>query len=352
MRQPQLFGTDMLEDPYPRYRALRAEGPIDWDHDLQAWIVLGHERVTAVLKDPRFSADKPSIARANFPEPELQPLFDLISLNMANRDEPGHRRIRKLVSHAFQRTAVERYEVDIRRRVDSLIDAGLARGRMDFVTDFAVPLPVMVIGDIVGIPEADRAKLKSWCDDYSFVVNNLFASITKERLLQGLDSTLTFREYLRTQVERLRRAPEESLLSHLVTTEDAGDRLSLDELLMNSLLLLNAGNETTTSLLSNGLLALLHHRDEMARLRDDPSLVASAVEEFLRYDPPVQFLGRIATEDLELQGKKIAKGDLVIAVIAAADRDPERFQEPDRLDISRSDNPHLAFGLYPTAGAA
>ncbi len=344
LRKSQLFGPHMLEDPYPHYQALRQMRPLHWDESLQAWIVLGHEDVTKVLKDPRFSADKPSVARAHFPDPELQPLFDLISLNIANRDEPGHHRIRKLVTHAFQRTAVEGYEADITRRVDALIDAGLARGGMDFVTEFAIPLPVMVIADIVGIPEADRAKLKGWCDDYSFVVNNLFASITKERLLQGLNSTLAFRAYLQTQVDRLRRAPEDNLLSHLVTTEEAGDRLSLDELLMNSLLLLNAGNETTTSLLCNGLLALLRHPEQMAQLRSDRALVAGAVEEFLRYDPPVQFLGRIATEELELHGATIAKGDVMIAVIAAADRDPEHYRDPDRLDITRQHNHHLAFG--------
>ncbi len=344
VRDSQLFGARMLEDPYPHYEALRRAGPIHWDESLKAWIVLGHDEVTKVLKDPRFSADKPSVARTHFPDPELQPLFDLISLNIANRDEPGHGRIRKLVSHAFQRTAVERYEADITKRVDDLIDAGLAKGRMDFVADFAIPLPVMVIADIVGIPAEDRDRIKGWCDDYSFVVNNLFASITKERLLRGLESTLAFREYLRVQVDRLRQEPEDSLLSHLVTTEEEGDRLTLDELLMNALLLLNAGNETTTSLLSSGLLALLRHPEQMARLRADLSLIPSAVEEFLRYDPPVQFLGRLAAEDLELCGKSVAKGDVMIAVIAAADRDPERYRDPDRLDVTRQHNHHLAFG--------
>jgi pimeloyl-[acyl-carrier protein] synthase len=228
--------------------------------------------------------------------------------------------------------------------VRSLLQAGRRAGQMDFMWDFAVPLPVLVISEILGIPETDRGRVKQWCDEFALVATNFYANISSEQLERGLHSTMAFRTYLAAQVDQLHSAPRDDLLSSLVHAEEEGNRLTLDELLANTILLLNAGNETTTNLLGNGLVALLQYPDQLRRLRDEPTLIPTAVEEFLRYDSPVQFLGRIAPEDVECGGKRIRRGDLVLPVLAAANRDPSHFPDPDRLDVTREPNHHLAFG--------
>ena len=215
---------------------------------------------------------------------------------------------------------------------------------MDFIWDFAVPLPILVISELVGIPEDDREQVKRWCDDFSIVALNFYANIESDQLQRGLHSVMEFRTYLAAKVDELRRAPRQDLLSALVLAEHEGSRLTLDELLANTILLLNAGNETTSNLLGNGLVALLRHPDQLQRLRGDPASIADAVEECLRYDSPVQFQGRVATEDVECAGTAIRRGQLVLAVLGAANRDPDHFQDPDRFDAFRHPNFHLAFG--------
>jgi cytochrome P450 len=274
----------------------------------------------------------------------LQPLFNVLATLMLQRDEPDHTRIRSLVQKAFLRTTVEQWTDSIQRLVHSLLEAGLRRGEMDFMWDFAVPLPVLVISEIVGIPAEDRERVKQWCDDFALVATNFYANISEEQLRRGWHSTMAFRTYLAAQVEERHRSARDDLLSSLVHAEEEGHRLTLDELLANVLLLLNAGNETTTNLLGNGLVALLRHPQELRRLRDDPSLMPTAIEEFLRYDSPVQFMGRIVPADVSCGGKQFRGGDLVLAVLAAANRDPSSFPDPDRLDITRQPNHHLAFG--------
>jgi cytochrome P450 len=340
----RLFGPEMHEDPYPVYHELRASDPVHRDESLGAWVLTRHDDVSLVLNDPRFSSDRVSLARERFRDEDLRPLFDVLRHLMVHRDSPDHDRLRALVHGAFVRTTVEHWEPTIRRRIDSLLAGPIAKGHMDFVWDFAVPLPLLIIFEIVGIPEEDRDQVKAWCDDFSVVELNFYAHITREQLEQGLRSTLAFREYLREKVDGLRNSPHHDLLSSLVQAEEGGTSLTLDELLGNALLLLNAGNETTTCLLGNGLAALLRNPEQLALLREDPSRIPDAVEEFLRYDSPVQFLGRVAAEDVELRGKTIRKGDMVLVVLAAANRDPERFPDPDRLDVTRRDNHHVAFG--------
>lgn len=340
----QLFGRDMLENPYPRYRDLQTKAPVYWDEGLKAWVVTRHDTVSAVLKDKRFSNDRVSPARERYPNPIYRPLFDTLSLLMLQRDDPDHRRLRNLVQHAFARTAIQDYSPRIVEIVDGMLAKGIAHGQMDFVRDLAVPLPIMVISDIVGIPTEDRAQIKTWCDDFSVVALNFYTGCTDQQLQRGLFSVLGFKLYLKRKVEELRAQPNDSLLSNLVTEEEAGERLTLDELLANVLLLLNAGNETTTGMLTNGLLALLRNPDQLAKLRNQPALAERAVEEFLRYDPPVQFIGRIALEEITLQQQTVAAGDLVLVVMAAAGHDPEVFDEPESLDVARSPCRHLSFG--------
>ena len=340
----KLFGAEMHENPYPVYQRLRESDPVHRDEQLQAWVLTRYADVSGVLNDKCFSSNRVTLARHRFPQPELEPLFDTLGQLMLQRDEPDHTRLRSLVNKAFVRTSVESWAPTIQQRVDELIDDLLRKEQVDFIWDFAVPLPLMVIAEIVGIPAEDRQQVKAWCDDFALVATNFYANIRIEQLQRGLQSTLAFREYLRAKVDELKQSPKLDLLTSLVQVHEEGSKLGLDELLANALLLLNAGNETTTNLLGNGLAALLKNPQQLQLLRENPDLCASAVEEFLRFDSPVQFLGRVALEDVTLESKTIRKGDLVLVILAAANRDPEHFVDPDCLDITRENNHHLAFG--------
>ena len=339
---PQLFGAEMHENPYPVYQRLRETDPVHWDDTLKAWVLTRHDDVTWALKS--LSSDRVSLARERFRGAGFDALWDALAALMLQRDEPDHARLRALVQKAFYRTSVEQWSAPIERRIRSLLAPGLERGQMDFVWDFAVPLPILIISELVGVPEADRERVKRWCDDFSIVALNFYANISSEQLARGLESMTEFRAYLEAQVAECRRAPRDDLLSALVLAEHDGHRLTVDELLANTILLLNAGNETTSNLLGNGLVALLGHPEQRERLRREPASIPSAVEECLRYDSPVQFLGRMATTDVECAGTPIRQGQLVLAVLAAANRDPAHFPDPDRFDVARHPNFHLAFG--------
>ncbi|HEX5103559.1 MAG TPA: cytochrome P450 [Pirellulaceae bacterium] len=343
----RLFGAEMRDDPYPIYRELRESDPVHWDDSLHAWILTRYDDVGLALNDPRFSSRRVSRARQRFADPSLAPLFDTLAGRMSDHDEPDHKRLRALVHDAFLRTAVEKWTPRIQARIDLLLAAAEQRGTIDFIADFAVPLPLLVILEIVGVPATDRVRVKAWCDDFAIVALNFYANISEAELHNGLRSIVEFRQYLGERIGELESSPRTDLLSSLVQVEHEGTRLTLDELLANALLLLAAGNETTTCVLGNGLAALLNHPEQLELLRRNPSLIPAAVEEFLRYDSPVQFLGRIALEDVELRGQTIRRGDLVLAVLGAANRDPARFAEPDRLDVTRAHVPHFAFGHGP-----
>jgi cytochrome P450 len=342
LRGSQLFGPEMHEDPYPVYRTLREREPVHWDEALHAWVITSYDEVVWALTE--LSSDRVTGARGRFHDPTLQPLFDVLARLMVQRDDPDHQRIRNLIQKAFLRTSVDRWSDTIVRRIRSLLQVGLQSGQMDFMWDFAVPLPVLVISEIVGIPEDDQHRVKQWCDDFALVATNFYAHISADQLERGWHSTEAFRTYLNAQVDEVRRAPRDDLLTALVHVEEEGTRLTLDELLANVILLLNAGNETTTNLLGNGLVALLQHPDQLQRLRHDPTLIPNAVEELLRYDSPVQFLGRIATSEADCGGQRIRHGDLVLPVLGAANRDPAQFPDPDHLDVTRQASHHVAFG--------
>lgn len=343
----KLFGAAMLADPYSVFRQLRENDPVHWSDPMQAWVLTRYEDVAAVLNDGRFSSQRMARARHRFPQPELQPLFDTLGARMSEKDEPDHKRMRALVHDAFTRTAVESWEPQIQQRIDSLLDAIADHGRAEFISEFAVPLPVLVILEIVGIPAEDRRQIKAWCDDFAVVALNFYAGMTEQQAKAGLSSTIAFGEYLRERVKVVSESQTSNLLSGLIQAQHEGTKLSLEELLANVLLVLSAGNETTTCLLGNALAALLQNPVQLQLLRDDPSLIPGAIEEFLRYDPPVQFLGRLATEDVQIRSSKIREGDMVLAVIGAANRDPENFLNPDQLDVTRTHVNHLSFGHGP-----
>ena len=339
----RLFGPEMLEDPYTVYRELRETDPVYFDDTLGSWVVTRHADITTIMKDSAFSSDRVAKARTRF-SPEFQSVFDTLALLLLQMDDPGHKRLRDLIHSAFIRTTVENYEAQIRQIAGELLAPGLQSGTFEFVADYAIPLPIMVISEIVGIPAEDRDQVKAWCDDFSHVALNFYANISEERLRQGKASMDALSAYIGDKADAARRHPGNDLLSSLALAETDDHALSPAELLANTILLLNAGNDTTSSLIANGMAMLLADPDMMARLRSEPALLPYAVEEFLRCEPPVQFLGRLAVEDRELGGQKIRAGDMVLVVMGSAGRDPEAHTDPDRIDIARKPNHHLAFG--------
>jgi cytochrome P450 len=259
---------------------------------------------------------------------------------MLDTDPPDHTRLRALVSKAFTPRLVEGMRGRIQAIADALLDALEDKGDIDLIDEYAFPLPVTVIAELLGVPVEDRDKFRQWSD--AAVSGNATKEYIEKILIPHMQA---FTNYLRAMFEEKRRNPEDDLISALVRAEEAGDRLSEDELLGMVFLLLIAGHETTVNLIGNGVLALLEHPDQLQKLRNDPSFIKLAVEELLRYDGPVETsTERFAREDVAISKTKIPKGEMVLVVLAAADRDPERFPYPDTLDITRTDNKHLAFG--------
>ena len=339
-----IFSLEHIDNPYPHYAAQREKHGIYFEEEMKAWIVLEHDLVVAAFKDARLSSDRVSKFRGKFSDKKLKPLFNTLSLLMLQRDEPDHTRLRNLVHYAFKRTAVENYDDSIRRLARGLLAPAIQSGTMELVSDYAVPLPILVISEIVGIPAEDRKQVKAWCDAFSIVALNFYANISDEELQAGATAVQEFTDYLQEKIEKLHREPEDNLLSALVHAEEDGEKLSLDELVANTLLLLNAGNETTSCLLTNGTLALLRNPREMAQLRENPELIRTAVEELFRFDSPPQFIGRMAAEKIEFGGVTIGEGDLVLLALGAAGRDPKTFEAPDELHVDRHPNHHVSFG--------
>ena len=339
-----IFSHEHIDNPYPVYAAAREKHPVYWDADLKAWIVLEHDLVSQVFKDARFSSDRVSIFRDKFEDEKLKPLFKILSLLMLQRDEPDHTRLRNFVHYAFKRAAVERYEESIGKLAHELLAPAISSGQLELVKEFAVPLPILVISKIVGIPSKDRKKVKAWCDAFSIVALNFYAKISAEELAAGALAVQEFTQYLEHEVTVLRAHPKDNLLSALVHAEEDGEKLTLDELVANTLLLLNAGNETTSCLLTNGMLTLIRNPSELGQLQSNSALIPTAVEELLRYDSSPQFIGRVATENTDLGSETIKKGDLVLLALGAAGRDPKTYDAQNELRIDRHPNHHLSFG--------
>lgn len=333
-------------DPYPLYRQLREQDPVHWSEVVDAWVLTRYDDVVAVLKDPRFSADRRR-AQNRLTEQAAAMIEEAGAVGRANTmltaDPPEHTRLRLLVSRAFLPHAVEPLRQHIQQIADELLDAVQDTGRMDIIQDFAYPLPVIVIAELMGVPPEHRAQFRRWSDD---VVAALGGPLGPPELRErGMRSVRELEEYFRGVIAERRRKPKEDLVSVLVAAEEQGDVLSEEQLLATCMVMLIAGNETTRNLIGNGMLALLHDRDQLEKLWNDPSLVESAVEELLRYAGPVQTTARVATEDVQIGGEPIKEGQLVFTVVAAANRDPAHFPDPDKLDITRENNHHVAFGF-------
>jgi pimeloyl-[acyl-carrier protein] synthase len=339
-----LLDPEVLANPYPLYNRLRTEAPVHWDPFLHAWVVTRYQDVVRVLHD--FSADRTptpeQLQRINLSA--LTPIAAVMVKQMLFLDAPAHTRLRSLASSAFTPARVRVLRSHIQQIADTLIDAAMAaQGRqMDIIAEFAEPLPAIVTAEMLGVPISDHRQLKDWTAVFAEMLGNFQHNPDHvPKVLRALEEML---EYFRDRVRELRAHPSEGLINSLLTAEINGDRLTEEEVIANSIVTMVGGQETTTNLIGNGLLTLLRHPTEMQRLRDDPELVPSAVEELLRYESPSQHTARMAPCDVELGGRKIKKRQAVIAVMGAGNRDPERFPDPDRLDLGRTDNRHLAFG--------
>ena len=332
------FGSAaFIADPYPTYAALRRESPVLWHEPSQLWLTFRYADVSAVLRDRRLGR----IWRDHEPRDAFEPFNLLHRHALLESEPPDHTRLRRLVQGAFARGHVERLRPRIRAIADELLDRVAGAGRMDLLADYAEPLPVIVIAELLGVPEADRHLLRPW--------SNAIVKMYEYERAPGVDITAVraaadFARYLRGMRAERRARPREDLVSSLVEIEDGGERLSEDELVATCVLLLNAGHEASVNVLGNGMTALLHHPDQLARVRADPALVPTAVEELIRFDPPLQLFERTATEDVEVGAHRVPAGAKVGALLGAANRDPEAFAEPDRLDVARTPNPHVGFG--------
>lgn len=335
------FGPHMIGDPYPTYARLLEESPFYWE-PRGTWIVMRYPDVQRVLRDPRFGRQSfgGSVERVFGPGPVTESFKRWILF----MNPPDHTRIRSLVSKAFTPRATERLRASIQQVVDELIAPMAARGSFDLVAELAYPLPVVVICELLGIPEEDRNRFQAWSSTLAESLD-AFTVSRPEIVERSNEAARGLTEYFSELVAKRRSEPRDDLLSEMIAVEEQGNRLSEEELLATSVLLFFAGHETTVNVIGTGVRNLLLHPDQLARLRANPGLIQSAVEELLRFDGPVQRTGRtVASGAVELTGATIPEGAPVVAFLAAANRDPAQFPDPDRLDVARTDNQHLAFG--------
>jgi len=337
-----LLDPAIVVNPYPLYRRLQTEHPVHWDPYLHAWVVTRYADVVTVLQ--RFSAQRSPRPEqlTSFGLSELNPIAQVMVRQMLFLDPPAHTRVRALAAAAFTPARVEALRAHIQEITDSLVDAVLPRGRMDVIAELADLLPATVTAEMMGVPVADRDQLKRWSKDFSEMLGNFQHNPGRATLMLATVENMT--AYFRDRMREQQHQPRQGVLHALMTAEIDGDRLSEEEVIANAIITMTGGQETTTNLIGNGLLSLLRHPHELERLRADASLLPSAVEELLRYESPIQFTARLASTDLELSGTMIRRRQAVMSVLGAANRDPERFRDPDVLDIARQDNRHLAFG--------
>ena len=331
---------EFLADPYPTYHRLRAEDPVHHS-PLGFWVLTRYEDVAAILRDARFIKEPlAALVAARFGSEVPRG----VGLSMLDRDPPDHTRLRSLVSKAFTPRVVEGLRPRIQAIVDDLIARAEPAGSMDLIEEFAYPIPVNVICEMMGVPVRDHERFKGWSLDIARGLDSIWLPPDSEIPRRSATARHAISDYFRELIAQRRTSPRADLLSALIAAEEAGDKLNEEELLATCILILIAGHETTVNLIGNGVLALLRHPAELSRLRATPGLITSGVEELLRYDGPVQRTARVASADATIGGHTIPQGDMVMPFIGAADRDPAHFPEPDRLNLSRADNRHIAFG--------
>jgi len=334
-RAPAAF----VDDPYPTYAALRRHDPV---HEMPGGVLLTrYDDVLAVYRDARASSDK----KVEF-KPKLgdSPLYEHHTTSLVFNDPPLHTRVRGLIMGALNQKAIARMEADVVRLVDALLERMAAARELNFIDAFAAEIPIEVIGNLLGVPKSNRGPLRGWS---VAILSGLEPTLTPEMLERGNRAVSEFLDYLKTLVAERRRKPADydtDVLTRLIQGEKDGERLSEKELYHQCIFLLNAGHETTTNLIGNGLWLLLTRPDELARLRADPALVPSAIEEMLRYEGPIQLNNRRLTAAMEIGGKTLAAGTSITIAIGGANRDPDQFPDADRFDVARKPNRHVAFG--------
>ena len=341
-----MFDLDFITNPYRLYSFLRM-APLHWTDKFRTgvWLVPRYADVLAGLHDARLSSQRSHTLTAALPreaQAEFAAFNQIFSKWMLFLDPPEHSRLRKLLNKEFTPNMIQRLRPRIQQVVDALLDEVAGKSEIEFMTEFANPLPVRVIAEMLGIPVADQKEFQIWSDALADFFGNAASSVEAGRRAQS--SLISLTEYFRALLPERREHKGDDLVSLLLRVEEEGEVLTGEELLAQCTLLLVAGHETTRNLLGNGMLALLQHPDQFAKLKGNPALINSAVREFARFDSPVQFSGRAVTEDFTWHGREIKKGQTVILLLASANHDPEKFSEPEKLDISRDEGMPLSFG--------
>jgi cytochrome P450 len=338
----RLMEPEVMAFPYRLYRELRETDPVHWDPFLHSWVVTRYADIVTVLT--RLSADRTLTAQRlqDMGLAAMSPIIEVMAQQMLFRDPPYHTRLRTLCAAAFTPARVAVLRGHIQDIADSLINRFIHQGTADIVADLAAPMPAIVTAEMLGVPVSDHEKLKQWSIDFAEILGNF--QHQPDRVARVAASVGDMTAYFRAAIRQQETDPHEGLVLSLVQAEVNGTRLTEEEIVANCILTMIGGQETSTNLIGSGLLTLLRHPDQMRMLADDLSLIPSAVEELLRYESPIQHTARVAQEDFTLGGKLIRRGQTVVAVLAAGNRDPERFSDPDVLDLKRGDKGHLAFG--------
>jgi len=337
---------EFLADPFPMYRRLREEDPVHWSPRMKSWVLTRYDDVKRVLLDREISSDRMRPFFAALPGPEAARIGDVmrfLSTWMVFRDPPEHTRLRRLTSKVFNVQSMHAMRPKVEEISEWLLERIGERDRIDFIAEYAGPLPALVIMAMLGVPRERLAMVKALSDDMALFIGSARAGPDKYEIVEKATHEMAL--FFRELISRKRRNPDPDVLSQLIALEEGGDRLSEDELVATCILLLFAGHETTTNHIANGLLALLRFPDELEALRADPSLAPRAVEELLRYDGPAGVQARVVAQALEMRGRELKPGDRVFLMLSAANRDPEAYPEPDRVMLARDGLPHLAFGF-------
>jgi cytochrome P450 len=352
-----VFSDEVLQDPYPVYARLHEEGPLhylDIGSKWPVWSIVSHAECSSIAKDPRLSAKRAQQMLLSLPlsrQSEFAELARMLGLWLIFMDPPEHTRLRKLLNKGFSAAAVEGLRPQVEVIVDQMLKPLQHGSEVDLMRDFANPMPVRIILEMLGIPQELRDTFVDWSRAIAVFRGNPNRTVEEARAAQ--DALIELTEFFRKTVAQRRRNKGSDLISLLIDIEEEGEVLTEEELYAQCIALLFAGHETTRNLIGNGMYTLLQHPQEAAELREKPEIIRSAVEELLRYESPVQFTARVLKEDIELCGQQIRKGWTVLCMLGAANRDPKQFQEPNDLDLKRLNNQHLAFsaGLHFCIGA-
>ena len=348
-----VFSDEILQDPYPTYARLLDEGPlhyVDVGSKWSVWSVFGHAECSLIAKDPRCSAKRAQQMLLPLPlsrQAEFSELARMFSLWLIFMDPPDHTRLRKLLNKGFSSTAIESLRPQVENLVDRMLKPLKPGMEIDLLSEFAYPMPVSVISEMMGVPEALHGKFADWSRAIALFRGS--PNRTVEHAHAAQDAMLHLTDYFRKTVAERKRNKGSDLISLLIDIEEEGEVLTEEEVYAQCIALLFAGHETTRNLIGNGMYTLLQHPEQMAELRENPEMIRSAVEELLRFESPVQFTARVLKEDIELCGQHIPKKWTILCMLGAANRDPKRFKDPNQLDLKRLNNQHLAFSAGPHA---